>query len=106
MSMTEILDELPRLNDGERRAILHRLAELDPGIVLDETPEMLAAIDAGIRSMERGPGVPLAEARQPIAGGTARQSSHRSHRRLEMRAFSFARRNTGVQFHLHEHRET
>ena len=43
MSMTEILDELPRLNDGERRAILRRLAELDPGIALDETPEMLAA---------------------------------------------------------------
>ncbi len=51
MSMSEILDDLPRLNDVERRAILHRLSELDPGIALDETPEMLAAIDAGIRSM-------------------------------------------------------
>jgi hypothetical protein len=68
MSMTEILDELPSLSDSERRTILHRLAELDPGIVLDETPEMLAAIDAGIRSMESCPGVPLAEARQRIAG--------------------------------------
>ena len=68
MSMTEILDELPRLNDGERRAILQRLAEIDPGIAFDETPEMLAAIDAGIRSMESGPGIPLAAARQRIAG--------------------------------------
>ena len=72
MSMTQILDELPRLSDGDRRAILHRLAELDPGIALDETPEMLAAIDAGVRSMESGPGVPLAEARERIAGWTGR----------------------------------
>ena len=63
MSMSQILDELPRLNDGERRVILHRLAELDPGIAPDETPEMLAAIDAGIRSLESGLGAPLAEAR-------------------------------------------
>ena len=68
MSMTEIFDELPSLSDGERRTILHRLTELDPGIVLDEAPEMLAAIDVGIRSMESGPGVPLAEAPQRIAG--------------------------------------
>lgn len=72
MSMTHILDELPHLSDGERRKILHRLAELDPGIALDETPEMLAAIDAGVRSMEAGPGVPLAEARQRIAGWITR----------------------------------
>ena len=67
MSMSEILDELPRLDEGERRTILHRVTELDPGIVLDETPEMLAAIDAGIRSMESDPGVPLAEAHRRIA---------------------------------------
>ena len=72
MSMSEILDELPRLNDGQRRTILQRLTELDPGIVLDETPEMLTAIDAGISSMESGPGVPLAEARQRIAGWITR----------------------------------
>ena len=72
MSMSEILDELSRLNDGERRTILHRLAELDPGIALDETPDMHAAIDTGIRSMESGPGIPLAEARQRIAGWTTR----------------------------------
>ena len=68
MSMTDILEELPRLNDGERRTILHRLAELDPGLDLDETPEMLAAIDAGIASMETGPGVTIDEARQRLAG--------------------------------------
>ena len=72
MSMTQILEELPRLSEWDRRAILHRLAELDPGIAFDETPEMLAAIDAGVRSMESGSGGPLAEARQRIAGWTGR----------------------------------
>ena len=41
MSLTEILDELPKLKTEERDAILHRIEELD-----DLTsPEMLAAID-------------------------------------------------------------
>jgi predicted transcriptional regulator len=69
MSMTEILDELPRLDDSERQAILRRLIELDAGSDIEETPEMLAAIDAGIRSLETGSGVSLEEARQRIAGG-------------------------------------
>jgi predicted transcriptional regulator len=68
MSMTEILDELPRLNDTERQTILRRLVALDAGLEIDESPEMLAAIDAGIRSLETGPGVPLEEARQRLAG--------------------------------------
>jgi predicted transcriptional regulator len=67
MSMAEMLDELPRLNDDERRTILHRLAEPDPGLELDETAEMLAAIDEGVRAMEGGPGVPVVEARRRIA---------------------------------------
>lgn len=68
MSMTEILDELSRLSDGERQAILRRLVQLDAGLEIDETPEMLAAIDAGVRSLETTPGVPLEEARQRLAG--------------------------------------
>ena len=68
MSMTEILDELPRLDDGERQTILRRLVLLDAGLEIDETPEMLAAIDAGIASMETGPGVTIEEARQRLAG--------------------------------------
>jgi len=68
MSMTEILDELPQLSDGERQTILRRLIQLDAGPELDGTPEMIASIDAGIRSMESGPGVPLEEARRRIAG--------------------------------------
>jgi hypothetical protein len=66
--MAEILEELPRLEDDDRRAILRRLIELDAGLDIEETPEMLAAIDDGIRSVETGSGVPLEEARQRIAG--------------------------------------
>lgn len=72
VSVTEILEELPRLADAEREAIFRRLIELDVKGVIEESPEMLAAIDAGIRSMETGPGVPLEEVRQRIAGWTSR----------------------------------
>ena len=75
MSMTQILEELPRLSDGDRRAILHRLAELDLGIALDETPEMLAAIDAGVRSIESGPSVPLAESKGLTDAGNGETSA-------------------------------
>jgi predicted transcriptional regulator len=68
MGMTEILDELPRLSDGDRQTILNRLLQLDAGLEIEETPEMIAAIDAGVRSMESGSGVPLEEARRRIAG--------------------------------------
>ena len=47
---------------------MRRLIQLDAGLEIDETPEMIAAIDDGIRSMESGPGVPLEEARRRIAG--------------------------------------
>ena len=68
MSMNEILDELPHLDDGERQTILRRLLMLDAGLEIDETPEMLATIDAGIASMDTGPGVTIDEARQRLAG--------------------------------------
>jgi len=68
MSMTEILEELPRLNDDERQTILHRLVQLDAGLDLDETPERLAAIDAGVHSLETGPGIPVEEARKRLDG--------------------------------------
>ena len=67
MSMTEILDELPRLAPDERQAIFRRLVEIDPALEAEETPEMLEAIDAGIRSLETGAGVGTEEARRRIA---------------------------------------
>jgi predicted transcriptional regulator len=66
MSMTEILDELPRLSSTERQTILRRLVQLDAGLDFEETPEMLAAIDAGVRSLQSGSGVPLEEARRRL----------------------------------------
>ena len=72
MSMTEILNELPQLDDRDRQTILHRLMELETSLETGESPEMLAAIDAGLQSLDRGPGVPLEEARQRLAGWIAR----------------------------------
>ena len=58
MSMTEILEELPKLNADERHTLFTKLNELESAIV-DETPEMLAAIDEGIRSLEQSGGIPM-----------------------------------------------
>jgi hypothetical protein len=44
MSMTEILDELPKLSVEERRLLFQRRNELEIGQI-EETPELLAAID-------------------------------------------------------------
>lgn len=66
--MIEILDELPRLGTEEREAILLRLIEIDRTTGSEETPEMLAAIDAGLRSMEIDQGVPIEDVRRRIDG--------------------------------------
>jgi len=44
MSMSEILEELPKLSVEERQLLFQRLSELELGEI-EETPEMLAAID-------------------------------------------------------------
>jgi hypothetical protein len=61
-----------KLGHSERQAILRRLIELDAGIDIEETPEMLAAIDTGVSSLETGSGVPLEQARRRIAGWATR----------------------------------
>jgi hypothetical protein len=58
MSVDEILDQLPKLKVEERRLLFERLRELEPSGA-DETPEMLTAIDAGLRSLEQHGGVPI-----------------------------------------------
>lgn len=60
MSVTEILAELPKLKAEERHLLLERLNHLE-GMDFEESPEMLEAIDEGIRSMETHGGVPLEE---------------------------------------------
>ncbi len=60
MSITEILDELPKLKTEERHVLLERLNALENDAI-EETPEMLAAIDEGIRSIEQHGSIPIDE---------------------------------------------
>ena len=54
MSIKEILEELPKLTEEEKRQLWnvldHELAPEED----EESPEVLAAIDEGIRSLESG----------------------------------------------------
>jgi 7,8-dihydro-6-hydroxymethylpterin-pyrophosphokinase len=72
MSVTEILEELPRLKATERQTILRRLIEIDPALEVEETPEMLAAIDEATRSFDGGQGVGIEEARRRVAQWTSK----------------------------------
>ena len=58
MSVTKILEELPKLKSEERHTLFVRLNELEVADI-EETPEMLAAIDEGIRSLEQHGGIPF-----------------------------------------------
>ena len=58
MSATKILEELPKLTSEERHTLFVCLIELEAADI-EETPEMLAAIDAGIRSLEQHGGMPF-----------------------------------------------
>ncbi|MEM1158895.1 MAG: hypothetical protein AAGH72_11640 [Verrucomicrobiota bacterium] len=63
MSIAEILDELPKLDVEERHTLMDRLNELEAATI-EETPELLAAIDEGIRSAEEEGCIPLETVRQ------------------------------------------
>ena len=55
MSLTEILRESPKLTDEERDELLARLLEWNDSSDIEETPELLAAIDEGAWSAENEP---------------------------------------------------
>ena len=55
MSLAEILRELPKLTDEERVELLARLLEWNDSSDIEETPELLAAIDEGTWSAENEP---------------------------------------------------
>jgi hypothetical protein len=55
VSLTEILRELPKLTDEERDELLARLLEWNDSSDIEETPELLAAIDEGTWSAENEP---------------------------------------------------
>ena len=67
------LEELPLLARVEREKIWQRLQEIELE-ESEETPEMLAAIDAGRRSVREGKGVTIEEARKLIAQWTTKSS--------------------------------
>jgi hypothetical protein len=73
MSMTEILEELPKLKLEERWALLQRLSELQTEEEIAPSPEMAAAIEAGLRSAEKEPCYTVEEVRDK-----ARQWAQRS----------------------------
>jgi hypothetical protein len=65
MSTAEILEELPRLARDEREKIWKRLEEIELG-EMDETPEMLAAIDEGRGAIGEGKIVNIEEMRRRV----------------------------------------
>ena len=73
MSMTEILEELSRLARDEREKVWQRLEEIELEEI-EETPEVLAAIDAGRRSIREGKAATIEEARKLVAQWTTKSS--------------------------------
>ena len=66
MSLTEILRELPNLTDEERDELLARLLEWNDSSDIEETPELLAAIDEGTWSAENEPMSSLEEVKKRL----------------------------------------
>ena len=61
-TVSEIEAAIESLSPAEQRELAGWLNSR----LIEETPEMLAALDAGIRSLETEPKVPLEEVRQKI----------------------------------------
>ena len=72
MSTAEILDELAKLSPVELQHVHARILELEEAQDLEETPELLAAIDEGLRSLENERTYTLGEARAKIARWTSK----------------------------------
>jgi hypothetical protein len=73
MSMTEILKQLPLLERSERERVWQRLEELELAEI-EETPEMLKAIDAGRRSMAEVKSHSVDQAREAITRWVTKSS--------------------------------
>jgi len=66
MSLNDIIEELPKLTPEERRQIYLQIERLDGEPEFEATPEMLAAIEEGTRSVQIEPTHRLEEARQRV----------------------------------------
>jgi len=71
MSTSEILDGLTKLGKTEREKVWRRLEEIELAEI-EETPEMLAAIDAGRSSIREGKTHTVEQARKLIAQWTTK----------------------------------
>jgi hypothetical protein len=74
MSASEILDELPKLTPVELQEIRERIVELEDAQEIEETPELLAAVDEGLLSLESEPTYTPDEVRARIAQWTSKSS--------------------------------
>jgi hypothetical protein len=60
MSLAELIEKIHQLTPDEQDVLRRELDNLQEAD-LEETPKMLAAIDEGIRSAEKGPNITLDE---------------------------------------------
>jgi len=67
MSVSEILEELPKLTLAELEIIYRRAAELHQGYTEEASPELLAAIDDADESFAKQGGVSIDDARRIVA---------------------------------------
>ncbi len=75
MSAAEILNELPKLTPLELQHIHARILELEEAQEVEETPELLAAVDEGVRSLASERTYTPDEVRAKIAQWTSKSSS-------------------------------
>jgi len=66
MSITEILEELPKLNTEDRCTLWQQLSKLENTETISASPEMLAAIDEGLRSLETEPRYTIEDALKKV----------------------------------------
>lgn len=75
VSTAEILNELPKLTPVELQRIQERILELEETREVEETPELLAAVDEGLRSLAEERTYTTDEVRERIAQWTSKSSS-------------------------------
>ena len=75
MSAAEILNELPKLTPLELQHIHERILELEEEQQVEESPELLAAVDEGVRSLEGEQTYTPDEVRTKIAQWTSKSLS-------------------------------
>jgi predicted transcriptional regulator len=66
MSFTQLIEEIEKLSPQERELVQMKLDALQHGNEIEESPELLAAIEEGIRSAEEGPLIPIEEMMEKV----------------------------------------